>query len=463
MEVEMAIASINPATGEELQRFEEISDEELDRRIGAASAAFADLRRSSFAERSAWMRRAAELLDAEQEQVARTMTLEMGKTIKAARAEVAKCAKGCRFYAEHAEDLLADEPVPAPAVGAGAAYARYQPLGVVLAVMPWNFPLWQAVRFAAPGLAAGNVGLLKHASNVPRTALYLGELFHRAGFPEGAFQTLLIGSSRVEGVIRDRRVAAVTLTGSGPAGAAVASVAGECIKPSVLELGGSDPFVVMPSADLERAATVATTARCQNNGQSCIAAKRFIVQESVADEFERRFVEKMSALNVGDPFDESTDVGPLSSEQGRRDVEELVADAVDRGAKVLCGGERLSGAGWFYPPTVITGLTAEMRMYSEEVFGPVAGLFRVAGLEEAIALANSTDFGLGANAWTNDEDERARFVAELEAGMVFINGMVTSYPELPFGGIKTSGYGRELAAPGIRAFCNLKTVWVGEP
>ena len=407
------------------------------------------------------MRRAADLLDAEQEAVARLMTTEMGKTIKSARAEVTKCARGCRYYADNAEALLADEVADPKAVGAVAAYARYQPIGVVLAVMPWNFPLWQVMRFAAPALMAGNVGLLKHASNVPQTALYIGDLFNRAGFPEGAFQTLLIGSARVERVIRDQRVAGVTLTGSGPAGAAVGAVAGEMIKPSVLELGGSDAFIVMPSADLEAAARVATTARCQNNGQSCIAAKRFIVHEDVADEFERRFVENMSALTVGDPMQETTDIGPLATESGRDDVEELVGDAVAKGAKVLCGGERLSGPGWYYPPTVVAGVTTEMRMYKEEVFGPVATLFRVTSIEEAIELANATEFGLGSNAWTNDDSESVQFVRDLEAGAVFLNGMVTSYPELPFGGIKTSGYGRELSAEGIRAFCNLKTVWVG--
>ena len=457
----MAIATTNPATGEVLELFEEVPEQELELRLGRASAAFARLRLTTFGQRGGWMRRAAEILDAGNETVARLMTTEMGKTIRSARAEVAKCACGCRYYAENAEGLLADEPADPAVVGATAAYARYQPLGVVLAVMPWNFPLWQVMRFAAPALMAGNVGLLKHASNVPQTALYLEDLFQRAGFPEGSFQTLLIGSSRVERVIRDPRVAAVTLTGSGPAGAAVAGVAGEVIKPSVLELGGSDAFVVMPSANLESAANVATTARTQNNGQSCIAAKRFIVHEAVADEFQRRFVENMSALAVGDPLEESTDVGPLATSSGRDDVEELVADAVAKGAKVLCGGERSPGPGWYYPPTVITEVTPEMRIYHEEVFGPVATLFRVGGIDEAIELANATEFGLGANAWTNDDAERARFVRDLEAGAVFVNGMVTSYPELPFGGIKSSGYGRELSAEGIRAFCNLKTVWVG--
>ncbi|HUC15293.1 MAG TPA: NADP-dependent succinic semialdehyde dehydrogenase [Acidimicrobiales bacterium] len=457
----MAIATTNPATGEILRRFDEISHEELEACLVRAAAASVEQRLTTFEQRSAWMRRAADLLDAENEAVARMMTTEMGKSVKSARSEVTKCARGCRYYAEHAAALLADEPADAAGVGAVAAYARYEPLGVVLAVMPWNFPLWQVVRFAAPALMAGNVGLLKHASNVPQTALYLGDLFTRAGFPWGSFQALLMGSARVERVIRDPRVAAVTLTGSGPAGAAVGAVAGEMIKPSVLELGGSDAFVVMPSADLEKAAAVATTSRCQNNGQSCIAAKRFIVHEAVADEFERRFVEHMSALTIGDPLVDSTDIGPLATSSGRDDVEELVADAVVKGAKVLCGGERLTGPGWYYPPTVVSELTPEMRMYREEVFGPVAGLFRVGSAEEAVTLANDTEFGLGANAWTNDADERTLFVRDLAAGAVFINGMVTSYPELPFGGIKTSGYGRELSAQGIRAFCNLKTVWVG--
>ncbi len=457
----MTITTTNPATGATVRVFDEISDEELELCLARAEAAFRQQRTTSFDQRGAWMSQAARLLDDDLETVARLMTLEMGKTVRSARAEVAKCARGCRYYAEHAEALLADEPADPAAVGASAAYARYQPLGVVLAIKPWNFPLWQVVRFAAPALMGGYVGLLKHASNVPQTALYLSGLFERAGFPDGTFQALLIGSSRVEGVVRDRRVAGVTLTGSGPAGAAVGALAGEMVKPSVLELGGSDAFIVMPSADLGAAAAVATTARCQNNGQSCIAAKRFIVHQAVADEFERRFVQDMTALVVGDPLDETTDVGPLATAAARDDIEELVADAVAKGAKVLCGGERLPGPGWYYPPTVITGLTAQMRLYGEESFGPVAALFRVGSADEAIGLANATEFGLGANVWTNDDHERGRFVRDLEAGAVFVNGMVTSYPELPFGGVKTSGYGRELSAPGIRAFCNLKTVWVG--
>jgi len=328
--------------------------------------------------------------------------------------------------------------------------------------MPWNFPLWQVMRFAAPALMAGNVGLLKHASNVPQTAVYFQELFSRAGFPDGAFQTLLIGSKKVEAVIRDRRVVAVTLTGSGPAGSSVASIAGDEVKKSVLELGGSDPFIVMPSSTLDKAAEVAAFARTMNNGQSCIAAKRFIVHADVADEFERLFVDRMASRVVGDPMDEKTDVGPLATEQQLSDIVALVDDATANGATVLCGGRAPGGPGWYYPPTVLTGITEAMRVHTEEVFGPVATLYRVGSIDEAIELANGTDFGLGANAWTNDESERERLIAELDAGMVFINGNVTSFPELPFGGIKTSGYGRELTAHGIREFCNLKSVWVKE-
>ncbi len=457
----MAIATINPADGRTVTTFTEQTDAEVEATLARAADAFLGYRRTTFAHRAAWMRRAGDILDAEVDEIATMLTTEMGKTLVAARQEVHKCAKACRYFAEHAEAFLATEPADAEAVGASSAYARYQPLGPVLAVMPWNFPLWQVMRFAAPALMAGNVGLLKHASNVPQTALFLGELFTRAGFPEGAFQTLLIGSSKVEAVLRDDRVVAVTLTGSGPAGSSVASVAGDVVKKSVLELGGSDPFVVMPSADLARAATVATTARCLNNGQSCIAAKRFIVHEAVADEWEARFVAEMSSRLVGDPMDEKTDIGPLATEQQRSDIVELVADAVAHGAKVLCGGVVPDGPGWFYPPTVLTGITPEMRIHTEEAFAPVATLYRVATLDEAIELANVTEFGLGANAWTEDADERERLITELDAGMVFINGNVTSFPELPFGGVKTSGYGRELTAHGIREFCNLKSVWVG--
>jgi succinate-semialdehyde dehydrogenase/glutarate-semialdehyde dehydrogenase len=458
----MAIATVDPRTGTTLKSFEPLTGAEVDDRLARAAAAFSAYRRTSFAERSGWARGAADLLDEQTQQVAELMTTEMGKTVAAARAEVGKCSKGLRFYAEHAERFLADEPVDPSAVGATRALARYQPLGAVLAVMPWNFPLWQAMRFAAPALMAGNVALLKHASNVPQTALYLEELFRRAGFPADVFQTLLIGSGDVERVLRDDRVAAVTLTGSTPAGRAVASVAGDALKTAVLELGGSDPFVVLPSADLEKAATVAATARCQNNGQSCIAAKRFIVHTDVADRFEHLFADALRALVVGDPFEDGVDVGPLATEQGRADVEELMSDAVGKGARVVVGGQRPDGPGWYYPPTLLTGITRDMRLFAEEVFGPVAQLHIVADLDEAIALANDTEFGLGATVWTREQAEQDRFVAEVEAGMVAVNGMVASFPELPFGGVKSSGFGRELSAHGIREFCNLKSVWVAE-
>ncbi|GAB1691940.1 NADP-dependent succinic semialdehyde dehydrogenase [Krasilnikovia sp. M28-CT-15] len=457
----MTIATTNPATGEVLKTFDPMPAEQIDAVLACSVTGFRDLRDTSFTQRGAWLRRAAELLEAEQDDLAATVTLEMGKILPAARAEVLKCAAACRFYAEHAEGFLADEPCDAAAVGAVRAFTRYQPLGPVLAVMPWNFPLWQAMRFAAPALMAGNTGLLKHASNVPQTALYLGELFRRAGFPEGAFQTLLIGSDAVAAVLGDPRVRAATLTGSEAAGRAVAAAAGQALKKTVLELGGSDPFVVLPSADLDRAARVATTARCQNNGQSCIAAKRFIVHDDVYDAFADRFVAHMSAQAMGDPAAEGTDIGPLATRQGRSDVDALVRDAVGRGASLRCGGRLPTGPGWFYPPTVLTDVTAEMRMFGEEVFGPVAAVYRVSSYREAVALANATSFGLGASAWTSDPAEQERLINDLDAGAVFVNGMVTSYPQLPFGGIKDSGYGRELAGVGIREFCNLKTVWVG--
>ena len=459
----MAIATTNPATGETVKTFTEFTDDQVEHVLARAASTFRTYRRTSFEQRSAWMQRTADIIEDEVDQIAEMMTTEMGKTFAAARLEVLKCAKACRYFADHAEGFLEDEPCDADAVGAASAYARYQPLGPVLAVMPWNFPLWQAMRFAAPALMAGNVGLLKHASNVPQTALFMEELFTRAGFPEGAFQTLLIGSAGVEAVLRDDRVVAVTLTGSGPAGSSVASIAGDEVKKSVLELGGSDPFIVLPSADLAKAAEVGTTARCLNNGQSCIAAKRFIVHSAVADEFERLFVERMASRVVGDPMDEDTDIGPLASEQQRTDIVELVEDAISNGAVARCGGTVPEGRGWYYPPTVLVGITPAMRIHTEEAFAPVATVYRVDSLDEAIELANATAFGLGANAWTDDRDEQALLISGLDAGMVFINGNVTSYPELPFGGIKTSGYGRELTAHGIREFCNLKAVWVGAP
>lgn len=457
----MAIATINPATGETLKTFDELSADEIEQRLAKAASTFRSYRLTTFEQRAGWMREAAAILGRERDAVAELMTTEMGKTLAASKQEVDKCAKACTYFADHAAEFLADEPADSDAVGAGAAYSCYQPLGPVLAVMPWNFPLWQTMRFAAPALMAGNVGLLKHASNVPQTAMFVEDLFVRAGFPDGCFQTLLVSSSKIEAILRDPRVVAATLTGSNPAGQSVASIAGSEAKKTVLELGGSDPFVVMPSADLARAAKVATTARCLNNGQSCIAAKRFIVEASVADEFERLFVEAMSAQTVGDPMLETTDIGPLSSASQRDEVAELVADAVGKGAKVLCGGEVPDGPGSYYPPTILTGITPDMRVDQEEVFGPVATLYRVDGIDGAIEVANATSFGLGANAWTDDEAERARYIRDLDAGMVFINGNVTSYPELPFGGIKRSGYGRELTGHGIREFCNLKAVWVG--
>jgi succinate-semialdehyde dehydrogenase / glutarate-semialdehyde dehydrogenase len=459
----MAIATVNPANGETVKTYDDMSEADLERALAAAAAAAASYRLTGFDDRAEWMRRAAGILDSEQDQIAAMMTTEMGKTLVAARQEVAKCATACRYYADHAAGFLADEPADASAVGAHDAYVSYQPLGPVLAIMPWNFPLWQAMRFAAPALMAGNVGLLKHASNVPQTALFMQDLFTRAGFPHGTFQTLLVSSGRVEAILRDRRVTAATLTGSGPAGQSVAAIAGSEIKKVVLELGGSDPFVVMPSADLRAAAQVAAVARCLNNGQSCIAAKRFIVHEAVYTEFERLFTEQMASKVVGDPMLEGTDVGPLASEQQRDDVEKLVADAVANGAKALCGGAAPEGPGFYYPPTVLAGITEEMRVHTEEVFGPVATLYRVPDIDAALELANGTEFGLGANAWTNDEQERSRFIRDFVAGMVFINGNVTSYPQLPFGGVKTSGHGRELSVQGIREFCNVKAVWIGSP
>ncbi|MBT2393272.1 NADP-dependent succinic semialdehyde dehydrogenase [Streptomyces sp. ISL-1] len=462
----MPIATVNPATGETLKTFDALGAQEIDRRLALAATAFSRYRTTDFARRADLLNRAAQLLDEDREGIARIMTTEMGKPIAAARAEAAKCAKAMRWYAAHAESLLADEHPSAADVkdsGASRAIVRYRPLGVVLAVMPWNFPLWQVVRFAAPALMAGNVGLLKHASNVPQTALYLEELFRRAGFEEGCFQTLLVGSGAVEKILRDRRVAAATLTGSEPAGRSVAAIAGDEVKKTVLELGGSDPFVVMPSADIARAAGTAVTARVQNNGQSCIAAKRFIVHADVYDDFCERFTARMEQLTVGDPMQESTDVGPLASEQGRADVEVLVEDALRRGATARCGGRRPEkpAQGWYYEPTVLEGITPDMRIHHEEAFGPVATVYRVADLDEAVAVANDTPFGLSSNVWTRDDEETERFIRGIEAGGVFFNGMTASHPAMPFGGVKRSGYGRELSGHGIREFCNVTTVWHG--
>tara|TARA_B100000519_G_C14249326_1_gene441585 strand:- start:592 stop:1968 length:1377 start_codon:yes stop_codon:yes gene_type:complete len=456
----MPIASTNPATGETEQVFEPHDRAEVERRIARADAAFGALKRTTFRQRAEWMSAAADILDAEREHIAEMMTREMGKPITAARAEAAKCAKGMRFYAANAEEMLADEPLANPErVNASRAWARYEPLGVILAVMPWNFPFWQVIRFAAPALMAGNTGLLKHASNVPQAALYLDGVFTRAGFPEGAFSTVLIGSRDVDAIIKDPRVKAVTLTGSEPAGRAVASSAAAEVKKAVLELGGSDPFIVMPSADLDEAVATAVTARTQNNGQSCIAAKRFIVHADVYERFTEKFVAAMQALTVGDPLDERTQIGPIATASGRDDLVELVADARAKGARVLTGGEVPDGAGWFYPPTVVAEVTPAMRLHLEEAFGPVATVYSVPGVAEAIELANATPFGLSSAVWTTDAAEQQRFVAEVDAGGVFINGMTISYPELAFGAIKNSGFGRELGEVGMKEFCNMKTVW----
>jgi succinate-semialdehyde dehydrogenase / glutarate-semialdehyde dehydrogenase len=455
----MAIATVNPATGQVVKTFEALSDAQLEVKLQKAADTFASYRHVPFAERAKLMMKAAAILDSDKEIFGRMMTTEMGKTLRSAIDEAVKCAWVCRYYAENAEKFLADEVVE---TGAGRSYIRYQPLGAVLAVMPWNFPFWQVLRFAAPALMAGNVGLLKHASIVPQCALMIEDLFRRAGFPDGAFQTLLIGSQKVEKILDDPRVAAATLTGSEGAGVQVGMAAAKRIKKVVLELGGSDPFIVMPSANLEAAVTTAVKARIFNNGQSCIAAKRFIVAESIADEFERRFVQKMEALKVGDPFEPQTELGPLASADGVTDLERDVRKTVTAGARVLTGGKPLNRPGNFYAPTVLTDIPKESPAYKEELFGPVASVFRAKGIDDAIRIANDSRFGLGASAWTNDAKERERFINDLEAGMVFINKMVASDPRIPFGGVKWSGHGRELGVHGIREFTNIKTVWVEE-
>jgi succinate-semialdehyde dehydrogenase/glutarate-semialdehyde dehydrogenase len=453
----MPIASINPTTGETLKTFTALNETQIEEKLQRAADTFNSYRRTPFAERELMMFRAAEILDAEKHKLGRIMTTEMGKPIKSAVQEAEKCALACRYYAENARRHLADQIVE---TNATRSYVRFQPLGPVLAVMPWNFPFWQVFRFAAPALMAGNVGLLKHASNVPQCALAIEDIFLRAGFHAGAFQTLLIGSDGVEKVLNDNRVVAATLTGSEAAGRSVAGIAGKQIKKTVLELGGSDPFIVMPSADLEQAVTTAVKARTINNGQSCIAAKRFIVASGIYEEFERNFVAEMRKLTVGDPMQQSTDIGPLATPQILKDLDEQVRKAVASGARVLTGGKQLQRPGNFYEPTVLTNISAQTAVYCEEVFGPVALLFRVETTEQAIQLANATTFGLGAAAWTNDPQEQTHFIDELEAGCVFMNGMVASDPRLPFGGVKNSGYGRELGEFGIREFVNVKTVWI---
>jgi succinate-semialdehyde dehydrogenase/glutarate-semialdehyde dehydrogenase len=453
----MAIATTNPATSEVLKTFEALTAAQIEQKLQLAASAFREHRRSSFAERAAEMMRAADILEKEKDECARLMTLEMGKPLKAAVAEALKCATGCRYYAENAEKFLADEMVE---TGAKRSFIRYLPIGPILAIMPWNFPFWQVFRFVAPALMAGNVGLLKHASNVPQCALKIEEIVRRAGFAEGVFQTLLIGSGPVDGILNDSRVAAATLTGSEEAGIQVGISAARRIKKVVLELGGSDPFIVMPSADLDAAVATAVDARIQNNGQSCIAAKRFIVSEKIAPEFERKFVQRMQDLRVGDPFEESTQLGPLASADAVASLDAAVKKTVAAGARVLTGGQPLDRPGSFYAPTVLTDVPKNSPAYQEELFGPVASIFRVKDADQAIRVANDIRFGLGASAWTNDPAETERFINELDAGMVFVNKMVASDPRLPFGGVKYSGHGRELSVQGIREFMNIKTVWI---
>jgi succinate-semialdehyde dehydrogenase / glutarate-semialdehyde dehydrogenase len=453
----MGIASINPATGEVVKTFEALSEAEIENKLQLAVRTFKAERTTPFAVRAKRMVKAAEILERDKEKLAHLMTLEMGKTYKSAVAEAMKCTTGCRFYAENTERFMADEVVE---TGAKKSFVRYLPIGPILAVMPWNFPFWQVFRFAAPALMAGNVGLLKHASNVPQCALAIEAIFLEAGFPEGSFQTLLIGSGAVDGLLNDQRIVAATLTGSEQAGIQVGVGAAKRIKKVVLELGGSDPFIVMPSADMDDAVATAVTARVQNNGQSCIAAKRFIVAESIAAEFEKKFVARMENLRIGDPFDEKTELGPLATADAVKDLDADVQKTVKAGAKVLTGGHPLKQKGNYYAPTVLTNIPKDSPAYGEEFFGPVASIFRVKDLDEAIRIANDVRFGLGASAWTNDDKERERFINELEAGMVFINKMVASDPRIPFGGVKASGHGRELSMVGIREFLNAKTVWV---
>ena len=451
----MSIATINPATGETIKTFEPLSEAQIEKKLQLAVTAFRAEQKTSFAERARRMNKAAEILERNKEKFAKLMTLEMGKPYKAALGEAAKSASGCRYYAENAQRFLADEVID---TGAGKSFVRYLPIGPILAVMPWNFPFWQVFRFAAPALMAGNIGLLKHASNVPQCALAIEEIFLEAGFPQGAFQTLLIGSQQVDAILNDPRVVAATLTGSEQAGIQVGVAAAKRIKKMVLELGGSDPFIVMPSADLGAAVAAAVEARVINNGQSCIAAKRFIVADSIAADFEKKFVARMEDLRIGDPFDEKTELGPLATADAVKSLDADVQKTVQAGAKVLTGGHPLKLPGNYYAPTVLTNIPKESPAYQEEFFGPVASLFRVKDIDEAIRLANDSRFGLGASAWTNDDRERERFINELESGMVFINKMVASDPRIPFGGIKQSGHGRELAANGIREFMNIKTV-----
>jgi succinate-semialdehyde dehydrogenase/glutarate-semialdehyde dehydrogenase len=453
----MAIASINPATGEEVRKFSPFDDAEIEKRLKGAENAFRIYRRTTFTDRSVMLEATAALLLEEKDRLAEIITLEMGKLFRASVEEVVKCANGCRFYAENAERFLEDEPAP---TAAARSYVHYEPLGPVLAIMPWNFPFWQVFRFVAPTLMAGNVGLLKHASNVPQCALAIERILCRAGFEDGVFQTLLIEPEQVERIVIDPRVKAVTLTGSEKAGSVVASVAARQIKKSVLELGGSDAFIVMPSADFESALSTAIKARTVNAGQSCIAAKRLFIAAEIYDEFLDQFVDRMRALKIGDPMDPATEIGPLATEQILQGVHDQVQKSIATGAKLLTGGNCIHGPGFFYEPTVLVDVPREAPAWQEEVFGPVASIFRISDIGQAIEMANDTSFGLGASAWTNNREEQELFTSDLEAGMVFINAMVGSDPRLPFGGIKRSGFGRELGAAGVREFTNTKTIWI---
>jgi len=455
----MAIATINPATGKRVKQFDELTPAEIEQRVRRAHDAFPVWSHTPLEERIKVVARAGQLLEQRKDDYGRLMTLEMGKLLTAAREEAAKCALGCRYYAEHAVEMLADEAVD-PEKRDEQGYVAFHPLGVVLAIMPWNFPFWQVIRFAAPALVAGNVGLLKHASNVPQCALALEQLFADAGAPPGVFQTLLVGADAVGEVVRDARVAAVTLTGSEGAGSQVASQAGKYLKKTVLELGGSDPYIVMPSADLDAAVETAVKARTINNGQSCIAAKRFIVHEKVAPSFVDRFAKAMAALKVGDPMSEATQVGPLASRQVVDDLERQVQESVQQGAELITGGKRLDCPGFFYEPTVLTNVPESSPAYRDELFGPVASVMRARDGHDAVRIANDTRFGLGAAVWTTDANEARYFARELHAGTVFVNGMVASDPRFPFGGVRSSGYGRELSHYGLREFVNIKTVRV---
>jgi succinate-semialdehyde dehydrogenase / glutarate-semialdehyde dehydrogenase len=456
----LAIATINPTTGKTVRTFEPFSAARVSECLDRASAAYRDHRRTTFSARAQWMLKAAAILDAESRDLGRLMTVEMGKPIAAGIAEAQKCATACRYYAENAERFLADQPVK---MEGGKSWVAFQPIGVVLAIMPWNFPFWQVFRFAAPSLMAGNVGVLKHASNVPQCALAIEDVFRRAGFADGVFQTLLIGSDMIDGIIADNRIAAVTLTGSEGAGRSVATAAGRNLKKAVVELGGSDPFVVMPSADMDQAVSTAVTARMLNNGQSCIAAKRFIIHEKIYDEFLKRFVAVVSAIRVGDPMDEKTQLGPLATGSIRDQLDAQVKASVAAGARLVTGGKKLDREGFFYAPTVLTDIPPQAPAAREELFGPVASVFKAKDLTDAIRIANGTTFGLGASAWTRDAAERDRLIVDIESGLLFINGMVVSDPRLPFGGVKNSGFGRELGEFGIREFVNIKSVRVMEP